>query len=56
MPVLNRRVRQEVIIRVPGRDKPILVSLLSVTGKSAALGFAAEEDIEIMRKELVDEA
>ncbi len=54
MLVLARKVEQEVLIRVPGRDKPIIVSLLSIGRSSAALGFAADKDIEIMRKELVE--
>lgn len=55
MLVLARRVEQEILIRVPGRDKPIVIKVLSIGGGHVKLGFAAEDDIEIMREELVDE-
>lgn len=54
MLVLRRKPDQEVVIRVPGRDKPIVVGVLSIDRRSVALGFAADADIEIMRKELVE--
>jgi carbon storage regulator CsrA len=50
--VLHRRVEQEVLIRVPGRDEPIVVSVLEVGRTWVKLGFAAGADVRILRKEL----
>jgi carbon storage regulator CsrA len=52
MLVLHRKVEQEVVIRVPGRDAPIVVSVLKVGGTWVRLGFAAGDDVRILREEL----
>lgn len=52
MLVLRRKVREEVVIRVPGREEPIVVSVLEVGRGWVRLGFAAAGDVQIMRKEL----
>lgn len=52
MLVLDRKVEQEVLIRVPGRE-PIVVKVLSIGERRVKLGFAADDDIEIFRMELL---
>lgn len=54
MLVLERKAEQEVLIRVPSRKEPIVVKVLWVGGRRVKLGFAAEDDIEIFRKELTE--
>lgn len=53
MLVLDRKREQEVLIRVPGRE-PIVVKVLNIGEKRIRLGFAADADIEILRKELTE--
>lgn len=52
MLVLHRKVEQEVLIRVPGRDEPIVVKVLEMGRAWVKLGFAAEDDVRILREEL----
>ena len=54
MLVLTRKVDEEIVIQVPGRKEPIVVKVLSVVRGRVSLGVAADADIEIMRKELVE--
>lgn len=54
MLVLDRKVEQEILIQVPGRE-PIVMKVLSVGEKRAKLGFDADDDIKIFRKELVED-
>jgi sRNA-binding carbon storage regulator CsrA len=53
MLILERTLLEEVVIRVPGRT-PIVVSILKVGEKRVKLGFAADADVEILRRELVE--
>ncbi len=52
MLVLKRRVDQEVVIRVPGREEPVIIKVIDVYRASVRLGFAAGGDVKILRKEL----
>ena len=52
MLVLRRKIDQEVLIRVPGRKEPIVVKVLEVGRKWVRLGFAAGDDVKILREEL----
>lgn len=52
MLVLHRKIKQEVVIRVPGREEPIVVSVLEAGKTWVKLGFAAGDDVQILRKEL----
>lgn len=54
MLVLDRKVEQEVVIQVPGRKEPIVIKVLWFGDRRVRLGVAADADIEIMRKELVE--
>lgn len=60
MLTLRRKPGQDVYIIVPGRQKPILISVLAFLpdtghGAEVRLGFDAEDDIEILRHELYEE-
>lgn len=50
--VLRRKVDQEVLIRVPGREETIVVAVIEVGPRWVKLGFAAGADVRILRKEL----
>ncbi len=57
---LRRKVGENIYITVPGRKKPILISVLSFLpdtgyGPKVNLGFDADNDIEIQREELYEE-
>ncbi len=52
MLVLHRKIKQEVLIRVPGRDEPIVVAVIDAGQGWVKLGFAAGADVRILRKEL----
>ncbi|MGB6045942.1 MAG: carbon storage regulator [Pirellulales bacterium] len=49
MLVLKRRVGENVII-----DGRIVVKLLSVSGRTARIGFQAEDDVNILREEIAE--
>jgi carbon storage regulator CsrA len=50
--VLRRKVGEEVLIRVPGREDPIVVAVIAVGPGWVKLGFAAGDDVRILRAEL----
>ncbi len=52
MLVLHRKVEQEVLIRVPGRAEPIVISVIEAGRTWVKLGFAAGDDVQILREEL----
>lgn len=52
MLVLRRKIAEEVLIRVPGRDEPIVVSVVEMGRGWVRLGFAAGDDVRILREEL----
>ena len=54
MLVLRRHRDEEVIINVPGRP-PIVVRVMEVGEKTVRLGFEAEEEIRIYRREIQEE-
>lgn len=54
MLVLDRKREEEILLRVPGRQEPIVVKVLWVGERRVRLGVAADADIEILRKELVE--
>jgi sRNA-binding carbon storage regulator CsrA len=60
MLTLRRKPGQDVYIVVPGREKPVRISVLAFLpdtghGPEIRLGFDAEDDIEILRHELYEE-
>ncbi len=52
MLVLHRKLGQGVLIRAPGREEEIVVSVLEVGRTWVKLGFKADADIRILREEL----
>lgn len=55
MLILSRKVGEEIVIDVPGRE-PIVVRLLRNTGCNVRLGIEAEKDVPIMRGECLQKA
>lgn len=56
---LRRKVGQDVYIVVPGREKPMRISVMGIIedsghGREVRLAFHAESDIEILRHELYE--
>ena len=56
---LRRKVGQDVYIVVPGREKPMRISVMGIIedsghGREVRLAFHAEPDIEILRHELYE--
>ncbi len=52
MLVLHRRIKQEVLMHVPGRQEPIVVAVIALGGGWVKLGFAAPSDVRVVRGEL----
>ena len=52
--VLGRNKGEQVIIQVPGRDQPIIVTLVDCRSHDARIGIEAERDVVILRKELIE--
>lgn len=54
MLLLSRQVDQKVVIRVPRRKRPIVIMVTAIEREyRTILGFDADDDIEILRDELV---
>ena len=61
MLTLRRKPGQDVYIVVPGREKPVRISVLALLpdtghGVEVRLGFDCEDDIEILRHELYEQS
>ena len=52
MLTLKRKSSESILIRIPGRDKPVVVTVVTSMPSSAKLAFEAEDDIIILREEL----
>lgn len=50
--VLTARERDEVVIRVPGRRDPIIVSVVLLRNDRVRLGFFADREIEVNRRKV----
>lgn len=51
--VLNRRVKEDTIITVPGQE-PIRITVVRTEGDRVCLAFAAPRNVEVWRAELYD--
>ena len=54
MLVLSRMKDEQIVIRVPGRENPIYITLVEPRGDRARIGVHADKDIRVDRLE-VDE-
>lgn len=54
MLILSRRRNEDVIITTPSGEK-VLVRIIDIRGDKVRIGFHADERIEIMRRELLEE-
>lgn len=54
MLVLTRYENQDIVIVVPGRKDPIVITLVRINGDKARLGFEADNDISIHRREVYE--
>jgi len=52
MLTLKRKAYESILIRVPGRDEPIVIKVMAAMNGSAKLAFQAEKDILILREEI----
>ena len=57
---LRRKPGQEIYILVPGRERPIRVTVMGFVpdsghGAEVRLGFDADNDVEILRHELYED-
>ena len=60
MLTLRRKPGQDVYIVIPGREKPVRISVLAFLpdsghGAEVRLGFDAEDDIRVLRHELYED-
>ena len=54
MLVLSRRPGETITLRIPGRDGPIVLTLIDFGRSAAKIGIDADREIEIQRTELLD--
>ena len=52
MLTLKRKAFESIMIRIPGREKPVVVKVISAIKGAAKLSFEADDDIIILREEL----
>ncbi|MHA1170306.1 MAG: carbon storage regulator [Candidatus Hodarchaeales archaeon] len=54
MLVLGRTEGEKVILRIPGIEEEVVISVLEIRGRKAKLGFSAPREIDILREEIKD--
>lgn len=52
MLTLKRKAFESIMIRIPGRENPVVVKVISAIRGAAKLSFEADGDIIILREEL----
>ena len=54
MLVLSRKINEKIFVAVPGRENPIVVQIIRVSGDGkVSIGIEADRNIEIAREELL---
>jgi len=54
MLVINRKVKQEIVLTHEALGEPIVFSLQKVSGSYAKIGIEAPDDVRILRSELLE--
>ena len=52
MLALTRKVSESILLRVPGYEKPVTITIVAVREGSVKLAFDADSDILILREEI----
>ena len=52
MLALTRKTDESILLRIPGRDNPVTIKVMTAKDGSARLSFDADRDIIILREEL----
>ena len=52
MLVLSRKKSQKLVLRVPGFEQPIVLTVVEIRGDKVRLGYDADQGVKINREEI----
>jgi carbon storage regulator len=52
MLVLSRKKNEKLVVRVPGFEQPIVLTVVEIRGDKVRLGYDADQGVKINREEI----